>query len=273
MKSEITLVSGLWDIRREELIGFHRKFSHYLECFDKLLKLDFKFYLYVPADLIEFVTERSDLKSTFIHYKSLETIKSEFSLFDKVQEIRTNPNWYTLNGWLTESTQAQLEYYNPIVMSKMRFLSDATFNNPFKSEYLFWIDGGIANSVSPEFLKNLKNIKTYMQSIQNKFLMLSFDYESEYEVHGFEVKNFSRHCGIEKSKYVCRGGFFGGTPSNCIELNKEYDTILSETIEEGLMGTEENILTILSHKFPNKIHRYELPDSLVYSYFVDLSKM
>lgn len=266
-QNDVTLVTGLWNIKREELVDFHRKFDHYLECFNKLLELDFNFYIYVPEDLIKFVLERRDTEKTFIHYKSLETIKNEFTLFDQVQKIRTNPNWYNLNGWLRESTQAKLEYYNPIVMSKMRFLSDAAFHNPFDSKYLFWIDAGIANSVAPSFLEKLVNITEYMKSIQEKFLMLSFDYESEYEVHGFEVNAFSKCCSVDKSTYVCRGGFFGGKSEDCIELNKEYDQTLDQTISNGFMGTEENILTILSHKFPSKIHRYKLPDSLVYSFF------
>ena len=268
--NDLTLVTGLWNIKREELVGFHRKFDHYLDCFQKLLKLDFNFYIYVPEEVLEFAINNTHSKNTFIHYKSLDTIKSEFGLFEQVQKIRTNPEWYGLNGWLGESTQAQLEYYNPIVMSKMRFLADAAFNNPFKSEYLFWIDAGLANSVSPDFMKNLKYIKNYMESIYNKFLMLSFSYESPYEVHGFESNAFNRYCDVESSQYVCRGGFFGGTPRDCMEINKQYDLVLEKSINEGLMGTEENILTILSHKFPDNIHRYELPDSLVYSFFLAL---
>jgi len=270
--NNITIVTGLWNLGREELTDFHRKFDHYLGCFDKLLSLQFNLYVYVPSDLIGFVAERRDLDKTFIHYKSLDGIKSEFGLFDQVQKIRTDPRWYKLNGWLEESTQAKLEFYNPLVMSKMRFLSDAAFNNPFNSKYLFWIDAGIANTVSPNFIEHLNNIDGYMNSIHQKFLMLSFDYESDYEVHGFEVNSFSKYCRVDKSKYVCRGGFFGGRPNDCIELNKEYDQWLDQTISDGFMGTEENILTILSHKFPNKIHRYELPDSLVYSFFLHLDK-
>ena len=155
-------------------------------------------------------------------------------------------------------------------MSKFFLLKEAAKNNPFSSDYLFWIDGGIANTVCPEYVENLENIDSFMKTIEDKFLTLSFDYESQCEVHGFEAKTFSKYCGVESSNYVCRGGFFGGTPVLIDTLCPLYDSYLQKTLNSGFMGTEENILTILAHKFPQFVYRYCLPDSLVYSFFLSL---
>ena len=39
--SKLTLVTGLWNIKRDELgEGWSRSFEHYLEKFDQLLKVD-----------------------------------------------------------------------------------------------------------------------------------------------------------------------------------------------------------------------------------------
>ena len=37
--------------------------------------------------------------------------------------------------------------YNPIVQSKMFMLNDASIMNPFDTEYHFWVDAGITNTV------------------------------------------------------------------------------------------------------------------------------
>ena len=102
--------------------------------------------------------------------------------------------------------------------------------------------------------------------------MLSFPYENHYEVHGFKSKVFDEFVG-KHSDYVCRGGFFGGKRSTINELNGDYYSFLNQTLNHGVMGTEENILTILSHRHPDKIHRFELENNgLVYKFFDELEK-
>lgn len=270
--NNITLVTGLWNIGRESLedSSFQRNFDHYLGCFEKLLSLDFKFHIYIDDELFDFVRSKRDIYKTYIHLKSLKELATEFPHFNSVQKIRTNPDWYNLNGWLRDSTQAKLEYYNPIVMSKYSLLNEASKKNFFNSRYLFWIDAGLANSVHPDYIGNLNNLQKFMDMIVDKFLMLSFPYESMYEVHGFEVNQFARFCGVDKTDYVCRGGFFGGTPEKIQTINPLYNDEMNKCFESNLMGTEENFLTILCHKYPELIHRFKLPDSLVYHFFDNL---
>ena len=142
-QTDATFVTGLWNIGREDLGDFHRKFDHYLECFEKLLSLDLSLYVYVPEELLDFVNSRRLPDNTYIHTKSLADLRRGFPHFNDVQRIRNDPNWYNLNGWLKESTQAKLEYYNPIVMSKMMMLDEASKTNWFNSKHLFWIDADV----------------------------------------------------------------------------------------------------------------------------------
>mgnify|MGYP003352231257 CR=1 FL=1 len=41
--------------------------------------------------------------------------------------------------------------YNPLVMSKMFLLHDARLLDSFNSEYMFWIDAGLTNTVHPGY--------------------------------------------------------------------------------------------------------------------------
>ena len=104
--------------------------------------------------------------------------------------------------------------------------------------------------------------------------MLSFPYVNDNEVHGFESKAFSHFCGVDKTEYVCRGGFFGGSLSSIKKLNYDYYDNLRNTIKNDFMGTEENILTILSHNHSEDIHRFELDSNgLVYPFFDHISSV
>lgn len=273
-KSNFTLVTGLWDIKRDKLEEFNRPFDHYLENFDRLLSLDFNMSIYVPDELVSFVESKRNGKNTNIIRYNLEDFKKNFDFFDTVQNIRTSEFWYSKVDWLKNSPQAKLEYYNPIVMSKFFFVHDCSIRNYFDTDYFFWIDGGLTNTVQLSLLENLKNIDEYIKTIRNKFLFLSFPYQNNIEVHGFESSKFAEYCGVEKTEYVCRGGFFGGHRDKVRSLNGEYYTLLRDTLEDGCMGTEENIHTILSYRRPNDVYNFELSDNgLVYPFFEALDNV
>lgn len=271
MKYNFTLVTGLWDLGRGDLDDFKRPFKSYMDKFEELLSLDFNMYIYIPQELENFVNQRRSSINTRIVIRDLSDFKEWFDFFPEIDFIRSNPDWYNQTGqygWLSKSPQARLEYYNPILMSRFFMLNDATIQNPFNSKYFFNIDGGLTNTVGLNQLKNLSRIEGYMESIGNKFLYLSYPYESDSEVHGFKSSKFNEYCGVEKTKYVCRGGFQGGTKSAINALNGEYYIALRDSLKEGYMGADENIHTIIAHKFSEKIHRFELSDNgLVYPFF------
>jgi hypothetical protein len=269
-KNNFTLVTGLWDLGRDKLSDFGRSFDHYLGCFDKLLSLPYNIVVWVPESLNSYISVRRSSMNTRIFNKELEDFEKWFEYYDTVQKIRQDPEWYNQADWLSKSPQAKLKYYNPIVMSKFFMVNDTTIHNPFGSDYFFWIDGGLTNTVPIETIANVEKLPWYMKEIDDKFLFLSFPYETQSEVHGFKADKFNEYCG-EKSQYVCRGGFFGGHKSKINSLNGEYISCMKSSLNEGFMGTEENYHTILAYKNPDIIHRFELESNgLVYKFFEHL---
>lgn len=266
MIGNFTIVTGIWDIGRSDIEEFTRPFSNYLDCFSNLLELDFNFCIYIPSKLIPFVQERRDFDSTRIMVRELSDIK-EFKHFDKIQEIRKLNDWVSRANWIKNSPQCSLEYYNPIVMSKLLFLQECSEKNPFNTKYFYWLDGGITNTVNVSFLKKLDSIESFMRKIEDKFLTLSFEYFNEQEVHGFDSREFYDICGGNLN-YVCRGGFFGGSAEAIESVSEKYVKIMDRCFQKGCMGTEENFLTILSRE--SEVYRYELDSSLVWSFFNQL---
>ena len=133
---KLTLVTGLWDIGRGNLSeGWSRNFDYYLEKFEQLLKIDCNMIIYGDEELQKFVSRfRSETNTQFI-LRNLDWFKQN-EFYDKIQTIRNNPNWFNLAGWLASSTQAKLEMYNPLVMSKMFLLHDAVIFDKFDSDKL-----------------------------------------------------------------------------------------------------------------------------------------
>lgn len=252
INKNMTIVTGLWNINRNG-----RSFDHYLEHFDNFLKIPQNLFIYVPKELESFVWERRSRSNTFVKLYELDGVKNIYQPFwDNTQKIRKDSVWLSQAGWLPESPQAFLEWYNPIVQSKMFMVNDATIWNPFDTEYFFWLDAGITNTVPVGHLTD-DNVLGKLTEYGNPFLFLSYPYDANTEIHGFTLDGMNRYAG-EEVKYVCRGGLFGGHKQQINEANATYYALLDRTLNEGLMGTEESLFTIMSYLEPDLYRRFEL---------------
>ena len=268
--TKITLVTGLWDLKRSSLTdGWARSFEdHYLKKFEELLKIECNLIIFGDSELQKFVqSRRSDANTQFI-LRELEWFKDN-DYFSKIQTIRNNPDWYNQSGWLPESTQSKLEYYNPLVMSKMFLLHDSKIFDKFDSDYLFWIDAGITNTVHYGYFTHDKVIDT-LPSYIDKFTFVCFPYEASNEIHGFSYPKINEYS--EKDvKLVARGGFFGGPKNSISEINSIYYSMLINTLNDGYMGTEESIFSIMVYKHSDIINYYKINyNGLLSEFFEDL---
>jgi hypothetical protein len=267
--NNITLVTGIWDIGRGELSeGWSRPYQHYLDKFEQLLKCDENMIIFGDDELEKFVFERRSRDNTQFILRPMSWFKdSEF--FNKIQKIRTDEKWQNLSGWLKESTQGRLENYNPLVMSKVFLLHDAKIMDRFDSEYMFWIDGGLTNTVHQGYFthdKVLNNLSKYI----SKFSFICFPYDAENEIHGFEYNVLNSIAGAKVNK-VARGGFFGGPKHTIGDINGIYYGLLKSTLDEGYMGTEESIFSIMCYKHSDMVNYFEIESNgLVGKFFEDL---
>ena len=250
-----TIVTGLWDINRH-----NRPFEQYIENFQRFLNIPQNLYIYIPAELEDFVWQHREPHNTQVKILELQDIRNNYyaPFWDKTQEIRQQEEWINHASWLSDSPQCKLQWYNPIVQSKMLMLNDARIINPFESDYFYWLDAGITNTVPEGHLTSesvLDNLHTLTTS--EEFLFLSFPYDANNEIHGFYYPEINNYAGADV-KYVCRGGLFGGHSNSIENANGSYYATLLETLNDGFMGTEESIFSIMSYRDPFKYRRYSL---------------
>lgn len=267
--SNVTLVTGLWDLKRNELSeGWSRPYSHYLYKLEQLLSVSENLIIFGDRELKEFVFKKRSAENTQFIERPLEWFKNN-SYFQQIQKIRLDPKWSNQVGWLSESTQAKLEYYNPLVMSKMFLLHDAKIVDKFDSKYMFWIDAGLTTTVHPGYFthdKVLDNISKFV----SKFSFVCFPYDAVTEIHGFNVEKLNEIADSKVNK-VARGGFFGGPKNTISDINSIYYGLLLSTLSEGYMGTEESIFTIMTYKHSDLINYFEIEgNGLMGKFFEDL---
>jgi len=267
--NKITLVTGLWDLGRDKLTeGWSRSYQHYLEKFKQLLQVDENLIIFGDEELKKFVQEnRSSEKTQFI-LRTTDWFKNN-DFYPLIENIRNSPSWYNQVGWLSESTQSKLEMYNPLVMSKMFLLHDAKILDKFNSEYLFWIDAGITNTIHSGYFTH-DNVLDKLPKYISKFSFVCFPYETNTEIHGFEINKMNSISGDKVNK-VARAGFFGGPKESISNINSIYYGLLLSTLQEGYMGTEESIFTIMTYKHSDLINYFEIDgNGLMGKFFEDL---
>ena len=273
MKKKTTIVTGLWDLGRGNLTGWaKRDFKQYKDRFFDLLQCDANMCIWIPRELEEEVwkVKSRTPDNTKVYYKELSDFKTWFPFFDKVQEIRNSDKWKNFAGWLPDSPQAALEFYNPMMMCKMFMVNDSAILNPFDSKYFYWIDGGITSTVGTGYFTDDKvfdKLPAYTDSV-DKFTVITYPYTSNEEIHGFERKAMARHCNTEYVDYVARGGFWGGKKEMIHKINDMYYGVLQGTMNDNLMGADECLFTILAHQNPNIINKFPVAgNGLIWPFF------
>jgi len=255
--SDLTIVTGIWDLGRERAgSGFERSFDHYKTRFAQLLAADVPMVIFGDEALESFVHEMRGARPTSFHAKPATAFREHFDFYDRVQEIRRDEAWLAQAGWLPQSPQATLPLYNPMVMSKMFMLHDASIWNPFRTQHFAWLDGAITNTVHPGYFTH-DRVLSKVEQFLGKFFFVSFPYDGGSEIHGFAREGMRRYCADDPA-FVCRGGFFGGHIDCLAEVNEHYYGLLSSSLHDGCMGTEESIFTIMAYEEPGLYDRYAL---------------
>lgn len=277
MNKNVTIITGLWDLGRGSIEGWaKRDFQKYKDRFFELLETDIQMCIWIPKDLEEEVLAIRGDKPTQIYLKELEDFKTWFPFFNKLQEIRTNPSWYNSAGWLSESPQAALENYNPMMMCKMFMVNDSAIMNPFNSDYFYWIDGGLTSTVGRGYFTHdrvLDKLEFYSDYI-DKLTFITYPYEANDEIHGFDRKKMAEYCGVDYVNKISRGGFWGGPKKLIHKLNSLYYSTLEDTITNGYMGADECLFTILTYRYPELIEPFVIEgNGLVWPFFEHLKSV
>ncbi len=265
----ITLVTTLLDIGRSNLdhdeYKFRREFKEYLDKMEVWLQHDYPKVVYTTEQIAKEIMKtasdkvRASTKFVFTTREELATRWIGSDNYRRVQDIRTSKQWLGQASWLENSPQAKLADYNPLVMAKMFMLRDTARTNPWNTTHFVFLDAK-HNCMVPDYM-NPKHDHILRAHMFGKFLMTYFDYTPSTEIHGFAYQNFNDYLNIRDRTQrqmvkVGRGGIFGGSAYSVEYITAMYDVVLTATLREGLMGTEENIFSILMAQVPQYIDTF-----------------
>uniref|UniRef100_A0A0G4FLP0 Uncharacterized protein n=1 Tax=Chromera velia CCMP2878 TaxID=1169474 RepID=A0A0G4FLP0_9ALVE len=245
-----TLVTALFDLGRDRL---ERPFEEYLNRFRNFITTRLPTILFLDIKhktelekLVDELLPPEQRQRTLILWRSTDWVQTNFAWMSEVKSLQESSEWNGLADWLSGSPQAKLPLYNPLVMSKMVLTAMAAEWNPFHTDSFLFVDAGHACNGNPPLTQEL--------------LMPWFRKLLKVQVHGFKAEEFKRWIGDPHAHNVKvgRGGVFGGRREVLSVVSELFKVFLHHTLSEGLMGTEENILSLLAYRVPSLVARHNL---------------
>ena len=249
-----TIVTALLQIGRDEL---DRSASYYLRSLERLAAIDAPMVLYVSPKLVERVERLRAGLPTQVRALDIDELERlpEFSAMDA---IRTSSAWFGQSPWLEQSPQARLPHYLSLIHHKPQMMRSVVDDDPFSSRRFLWLDAGIfSNSLYARFGR----------WVEQRWLpergLLVFSYRTHLsadgeEVNGMSARFFCEECGCSPVRFWVRAGLIAGNKDDFHWLAQAFTARHREALRHGELGTEENLLTVLAHRHPQRFHRQKL---------------
>jgi hypothetical protein len=244
--SKVTLVSALFNIKREKMDG--RTWEEYLGWFDATLKLKCPMVLFVSEDLLSFVEERRRDIPTKIIVQTIEEIPYYY-LKDKIDSILQSDGYKNKMAVL-DRIECNYSLYSIIQYSKFKWIENAIQNNDFNSELFFWIDAGASRffegfDLEQEFPGVAAN--EALNGLCEKFLI-----QQNMESYSDLVSSncLDKNYFYDARSFVC-GNFFGVHKNIHFRILSEIENILfNDMISENNLNNEQIALGYLTKNKP-----------------------
>jgi protein YibB len=233
-----TVVTGFFDIKRENWDHYNRTDSNYFIDFRNLLSLDVNMVIFIEKKNEEFIKEcrQSSTKKTTIVIKELEELCT-YKYLDRIIKIQEDPS-YAENHANPIAPEICKPLYNVVTCSKMSLVKEAL--NYSNSHYFIWLDAGYTHSTMD--LSTLKWNPTNIFARYDKFSFISLQ---SLEIANDDPKEF-----FLQYTDVIIGGFFGGYRHMINKVVPLYYELFEEMLDINLKDDDQFYNTILAKRHP-----------------------
>lgn len=264
----VTIVSSLFNIQREEMDG--RTWNEYLKWFDITLRLKCPMILFITEDLREFVEERRISIPTEIIVQSTEEIPYLY-LRDKIDIILESEE-YKEKICDPDRIECQHSMYSIIQYSKFKWLEQAIEENPFGSQFFFWLDAGASRFFEDYNLSSdypSLNALEALVDMGDKFLI---QMNMEYYKDLAYAETISDNYLLDNRSYVL-GSMFGGGVQSILKVSKDVEDIfVNQMIGNEFVNNEQIALGYLVKKNPDDFEIFERHTGNHMELFTELGK-
>jgi hypothetical protein len=265
---EVTIVSSLFNIEREEMDG--RSWEEYLKWFNITLQLKCPMILFVTEDIVSFVEERRVDIPTDIIIQTVDEVPYRYLK----EQLDTIINSEDYKDKISDPSRIECQHsmYSIIQYSKFKWLKQAIDENTFNSKFFFWMDAGASRffdgyDLSLEYPSSAA--VEALEEMGDKFLLqMNMEYYQDLANADLLTEDYL----LDNRSYVL-GSMFGGTADKILKVGEDVeDILLNKMIKNGFVNNEQIALGYLVKQNLDDYEIYERYDGKHMSLFTELGK-
>lgn len=244
MNPTATMVTAFFDIGREQR-GDGRKIADYLDWIRKTLQLNCMLYIVTEEKFRAFFEENRPAEykdKTFI--KVIQFSDSHYYRYlDRMRAIVGTPE-YKARIAHPRRVECVLPEYNVIQYSKFDYLRMAIEENPFRSEYFFWLDAGASR-----FFQQIDASRPFPSPAGMKVIQGSGDRFIAQARHDLAEYPIDETRFIWTADNLMFGGMFGGKAGVVLEMGGLLDdAFVKKMLDQGCVNNEQLALALIWNK-------------------------
>lgn len=232
-----TIVTALFDINRKNL-GDGRSFEKYIDWLPSTLSLSTNYVIYTEEKVLPYIPKKDNIK---VVISTLDKIPL-YNKHDQIASILKNPEY--LNK-IKDANRVEcvLPLYNIIQYSKFEWLKQTITENPFDSQYFFWMDAGCSR-----FFDGLSTSFPNHSKLPSKFMI-----QGNINTNRIPIDENYKWL----SDCVLVGTFFGGPTKYVIEVsNLTLKFLQEEMLNKDMINNEQIALAYIFKYNPSLFNIY-----------------
>jgi hypothetical protein len=239
-----TIVTAFFDINRGEK-GDGRKIEEYLEWIKKTLLLNCNLYVVTEAKFVKFIKDNRPNGFPLIIKEDTLQNASYYKYLPQMKEILESAEYKNRIAY-PNRVECKLPEYNIIQYSKFGWLERAITENPFNTEYFFWMDIGISRFYLDVNVSQFYPGKQIINNSNDKFII-----QCRYDLYTYPInENF-----IWGAENLFKGTMFGGKKEIVLKIGNELENVFkTEMLKQNNVNNEQLGLLLVWKKNPKLFH-------------------
>jgi len=234
MTHNVTIVTALYDIKRETQ-GDGRTMDEYFEWFERTLQLNATFVVYIQDTLLTRfgnIMQRLAKSSVTVYVTKLEEIPY-YRYKDEMQNVLQSEQYKTAIAFPSR-IECKLALYNIIQYSKLDWIKQTIRNNPYNSDYFFWMDAGCSRFFQDTDLN--KPWPNQSKLNPNKIII-----QGRNDLYQFNNWDYLH---LDAVNLLC-GTLFGGHKNTMLWLCKKINETFEHLLKTNIVNNEQIALAIV----------------------------
>lgn len=244
MSNPVTIVTAFFDIGRAEK-GDGRTISEYKDWIQKTLQLNCNLYIVTEEKFYDFFLENRpkhfNTNIKVIEFKDLHYNK----YYDKIKNIIESDSYKNRIAY-PDRVECKLPEYNIIQYSKFHCLQMAMDENPFKSDYFFWMDAGVSRFfLDVDISQSYPSINciNFLKNNEDKFII-----QKRYDLETFSIDDTF----VWKADNLLYGTMFCGGKEIILKIAEYIEVIFNEKmLSNNNANNEQLALALVWKENPN----------------------